>query len=345
MYRVLHVVGSLGIGGTELLLMQYMRYPKLDNYFIIFNEFSHKNNLINNVEKNKILTIDKVRIGNIVTNYYRIKKFIELHDIKILHTHVKWSSGFYVVYAWIIGLERRIVHAHSANAKKGFIQYVYQTLMRLCITFFGTHLIANSSSSGSKLFGKAKYIYLPNFIDPEPWLCESPQRDGFGLIYAGRLSSVKNIGFLLKVLVNLPKRFTLMIVGDGPERNNLEKLSRELGLCDRVEFKGFQSDIKSHLLTTKIFVSPSLSEGLGISLIEAQLTGALCVVSEGYPSEAIFVEENVSRLALNVDLWTESILEASKIQKVVSKEKIIKKYFEVGYSRERQLNMIYNIYG
>ena len=198
MYRVLHVVGSLGIGGTELLLMQYMRYPKLDNYFIIFNEFSHKNNLINNVEKNKILTIDKVRIGNIVSNYYRIKKFIKTHDIKILHAHVKWSSGIYVVYAWIIGLERRIVHAHSANAKKGFIQYVYQTLMRICITLFGTHLIANSSSSGSKLFGKAKYVYLPNFIDPEPWLCESPQRDGFGLIYAGRLSSVKNIGFLLK---------------------------------------------------------------------------------------------------------------------------------------------------
>ena len=66
---------------------------------------------------------------------------------------------------------------------------------------------------------------------------------------------------------------------------------------------------------------------------------------EGYPLEAIFVEENVSRLALNVDLWTESILEASKVQKVVSKEKIIKNYFEVGYSRERQLSMIYNIYG
>lgn len=345
MFRVLHVVGSLGIGGTELLLMQYMRYPGLHNYFIIFNEFAHKNNLINNVEQKNILTIDKVRIGNIITNYLRIKRFVKMHEIEILHSHVKWSSGIYVLYAWIIGIERRIVHAHSANAKKGFVQFVYQTLMRLCITLLGTHLVANSRSSGSKLFGKAKYVYLPNFIDPESWLCEFPQRDGFGLIFAGRLSSVKNIGFLLNVLVKLPQRFTLVIVGDGPERSNLEKLSSDLGLCDRVEFKGFQSDIKSHLLTAKIFVSPSLSEGLGISLIEAQLTGALCVVSDGYPLEAIFVEENVSRLALNVDLWAECIIQVSKIQKVVGQEEIVKNYSDAGYSREKQLSMIYNIYG
>ena len=57
----------------------------------------------------------------------------------------------------------------------------------------------------------------------------------------------------------------------------MEELSRELGLCDRVEFKVFRA-ILNRMLAAKIFVSPSLSEGLGISLIEAQLTGALCVV-------------------------------------------------------------------
>lgn len=345
MYRVIHVVGSLGIGGTELLLMQYKKYPKLDDYYIIFNEFSHKNNLINNVDKKKILTIDKVRFNNIVTNYFIIRKFIKCHDIKILHSHVKWSSGIYVLYAWIMGIKRRIVHAHSANSKNGVIQYVYQNIMRFLITLLGTDLVANSSSSGSKLFGKAKYIYLPNFIEPESWLSDTPKRDGFGLIYAGRLSSVKNIGFILNVVAKLPRRFTLVVVGDGPERKSLEEYSRELGLDDRVIFKGFQSNIKFHLLSNKIFVSPSFSEGLGISLIEAQLSGSLCVVSEGYPAESVFVEENVSRIALDVDLWTETILQTSEVQKVVSKHKILMSYNEAGYSRERQLRTIYSIYG
>lgn len=345
MFKVLHVVGSLGIGGTELLLMQYLRYPKLENYFIVFTEFNHKNNLSEYVDKSRVLTIDKIRLSNVIQNYVLINSFIRDNKINVLHTHVKWSSGMFVLYAWLMGIKRRIVHAHSANRKKGFFQFIYQRLMRLLILFFGTHLVANSSSSGRTVFGKSKYIYLPNYIEADPWLSSVKQRKPYELVFVGRLSEVKNLGFMLRVLAELPSEFKLTVVGDGPEKNHLLEMTRNLGLEKRVVFQGFRSDIKSFLLAAKIFVSPSISEGLGISLIEAQLTGTLCVVSDGYPLEAVFLEENVKRLSLNIDLWKEIIVKVNNSENMLSTDEIMLKYDMAGFSRANQIKMIYKLYG
>ena len=62
---------------------------------------------------------------------------------------------------------------------------------------------------------------------------------------------------------------TLMIVGDGPARESLDKYSRELGLQDKVIFTGYRHDIPRMLAAMDIFVLPSLVEGIPVSLLEA----------------------------------------------------------------------------
>jgi colanic acid/amylovoran biosynthesis glycosyltransferase len=90
----------------------------------------------------------------------------------------------------------------------------------------------------------------------------------------GRCVSAKGHDFLLLALAkckNQGLKFTWTFIGDGPERVRFEKLSAELGLSDRVRFKGSQNrtQVQAALLESDLFVLASLAEGLPVSLMEA----------------------------------------------------------------------------
>jgi glycosyltransferase involved in cell wall biosynthesis len=72
----------------------------------------------------------------------------------------------------------------------------------------------------------------------------------------------------------------LLLVGDGPERANLERQARELGVADRVVFVGYQSAPLSYLEAMDLFVLPSRSEGLSVSLLEAMAAGVPVAVTD-----------------------------------------------------------------
>lgn len=101
-----------------------------------------------------------------------------------------------------------------------------------------------------------------------------------------RLVPVKNLERLIHVFSDLIKTgsnthtLELWIVGDGPERANLELLSKKLGVGNVVSFLGFQHDIRKCLLQADVFVLPSLNEGSSVSLAEAMACGLPAVVTK-----------------------------------------------------------------
>lgn len=100
--------------------------------------------------------------------------------------------------------------------------------------------------------------------------------------YFGRLSKEKGIIFLLesiRMLDSLPLPVTLVIVGDGPQREELQAVVRSNGLADRVIFAGFQQDIRYWLTAIDVFVLPSMSEGTPMALLEAMSFGVPCIAS------------------------------------------------------------------
>ena len=72
----------------------------------------------------------------------------------------------------------------------------------------------------------------------------------------------------------------LLLVGDGPERANLERQARDLGVADRVLFAGFQSDPEPYYSVMDLFILSSRSEGLSISLLEAMARGVPVAVTD-----------------------------------------------------------------
>ena len=99
------------------------------------------------------------------------------------------------------------------------------------------------------------------------------------VVFAGRLIKEKNVDVLIKA-VNLVKKeipdVKCVIIGDGPEKKELEKLAYDLGLENNLEFTGFLDDydeVISYMKSSKVFVLPSTREGFGIVALEANACG------------------------------------------------------------------------
>jgi glycosyltransferase involved in cell wall biosynthesis len=98
----------------------------------------------------------------------------------------------------------------------------------------------------------------------------------------GRLAPQKGFDLLLRALARLPDDVTCMIVGDGPERANLERLAADLGLADRVTFTGWAEQPREYLPGFELVAMPSRFEGLPLLAIEAALLERPVVAAAAY---------------------------------------------------------------
>jgi glycosyltransferase involved in cell wall biosynthesis len=100
------------------------------------------------------------------------------------------------------------------------------------------------------------------------------------LASVGRLKAPKDFSTLLRALAALPDAsFEAVIAGDGPDRSTLEAEIGRLGIGDRVRLLGERRDIPELLGAADVFVLPSRSEGLPVSVLEAMVAGLPVVAS------------------------------------------------------------------
>ena len=128
---------------------------------------------------------------------------------------------------------------------------------------------------------------LPNGVDLEPFSrqVEPVDRARFGfnpedvvLIYVGRLGPEKNLPFLLRSFSGTAQAYeqaALLIVGDGPERDNLQDRARSMGLGHKIHFTGMvdYKELPRYLAAADAFVTASVTEVHPLSVIEAMAAG------------------------------------------------------------------------
>jgi N-acetyl-alpha-D-glucosaminyl L-malate synthase BshA len=91
------------------------------------------------------------------------------------------------------------------------------------------------------------------------------------LIHISNFRKVKRVEDVLRVFDQVRKKIPakLLLIGDGPERNNIERLCRELGTCDDIKILGKLVNPEQHLVLGDIFLLPSETESFGLSALEA----------------------------------------------------------------------------
>ncbi|MEM6360829.1 MAG: N-acetyl-alpha-D-glucosaminyl L-malate synthase BshA [Bacteroidota bacterium] len=120
---------------------------------------------------------------------------------------------------------------------------------------------------------------IPNFIDLSRFKKQKKEHfktaicpDGEKLlVHTSNFRKVKRVGDVVKTFYNLRKEIPakLLLVGDGPERNHIEALCRELGTCEDVRFLGKLEAVEEVLSVADLFLMPSEKESFGLAALEA----------------------------------------------------------------------------
>jgi L-malate glycosyltransferase len=120
--------------------------------------------------------------------------------------------------------------------------------------------------------------------------------DAFVMITIGRLVDRKKVDQLLRMVNTIKnQKLRLVVVGDGPDLNSLQKQAHELGVADQVVFAGFIPDQQKIdlLAASDIYVSTSQHEGFGLVFLEAMAQG-LPVVCYDHGGQTDFLEDGVN---------------------------------------------------
>lgn len=150
-------------------------------------------------------------------------------------------------------------------------------------------LSTNDAKRLKQLNPKINLVYIPTGIDLNKFKAHKTSlRRSLGInpyvkiiLSTSRLIKVKGLNYLLASVQKLKGDFVVLLAGSGPQEQELKKYA-----SDKVRFLGFRKDIPDLLATADVFVLPSLSEGLPLSLLEAMASSCACIVTDiGLPVE------------------------------------------------------------
>ena len=245
-------------------------------------------------------------------NWARFRRLLRERSYDVVYLNAFQALSLrYGLLARRAGVPVRILHSHNTALRPSLLRPLKLLVHRIARGLYGgtgTEYFACSDEAAaflfpSRLIRAGRVRFLPNGIETERFRFRSEVRgrlraelgleDRFVLGHIGRLCSQKNQLFLLEVLAALlPARpnACFLLVGEGEQLSALEERADELGIRDRVCFCGVTDKPQELLWAMDAFLFPSLFEGLGIALVEAQCAGLPTLCSEHVPGQAVCTE-------------------------------------------------------
>ncbi|NRG44680.1 glycosyltransferase family 1 protein, partial [Bacillus sp. CRN 9] len=343
--RVLQVFAKMNRGGAESMIMNL--YRNIDRSFIQFDFIVHTEDECSFDEEiyklgGKIYRVPAYKGSNHVSYIKEWDRFFNYHpEYKIIHGHMRSTASIYLKIAKNYGFIT-IAHSHNTSSGNGF-PAIAKNILQYPIRYIADYQLACSRAAGEWLFGKQVYkkdsfYILNNAIETKNFVFNNTIRDKIRkefLIedklvvgHIGRFHQQKNHELVIEIFQKVYEKNNnalLLLVGEGELRPSIEKKVKNLGLNNSVIFCGVRSDVSELLQAMDVFLFPSLYEGLGIVILEAQASGLPCIVSDKIPREA-FVTNLIQEVSLNssIDIWAEKILKYTQDNKRKNKYKQIK---------------------
>ena len=346
--RVAHIVGKMVGGGVEAFIMNYYRHINRDKIqfdFIIDSDST----LVPREEIESLggRIIEIPPYQKLFKYTKELRKVFRENKYKIVHSHLNTLSVFPLYCAWREKVPIRIAHSHSTSNKKEWKKNIIKNLLRPFSNVFATNYFACTEHAGRWMFGNKEYdngnVYiLNNAIDINDFLYDENERkikrkelgieNKFVIGHIGRFVEQKNHRFLIELFNDFHKKRAdsiLMLIGQGPLLTEIKEKVKKLNIDDSVLFLGQREDTNKLYQAMDLFLFPSLYEGLGIVMIEAQSSGLPCIASTEVPKVAK-VNENVEFICLKdpVSKWKESIEKHIHDRKIVN----INDFKNSGYS-------------
>ncbi|MFA9212753.1 MAG: glycosyltransferase family 4 protein [Candidatus Methylacidiphilales bacterium] len=304
--RIIQIANSFGIGGREnviLNLCNNLSTEKFDIHLVLLSND-------NNEQTAKLLPHVKVHIlpfsersfngFKIVTIFIPLilllRKKINHINPHVIHSHALFV--WLVIICLAIKLSKaKVSHFHTVHtsglyySNKGFVNWIRLNSEKLALKLNDSIIIAISKglkNNLNKIFkNKVELVYngidFKNFIPQTNIEIEKLINDRTVVTYLSRLDVGKNHLLLLeawKKVVEINQNVVLFLIGDGKEREKIEKFIQKNSLQESVILFGNSNEVATILSYSHIAVFPSLFEGLPISLLEKMAFKLPVIVSD-----------------------------------------------------------------
>lgn len=330
--RVLHVMSTLGRGGAETIVMDWLRH--IDRQEVAFDFVVRDDGIEHAYEA------EAVALGSHIVKAppFKLKGFLAYiawwyrclrshEEWGIVHAHHTTPAFVYLAVARILG-RRTIVHSHAAGRTYRGLYSLFRWTLRWPLRWIATVRLACSRAAGDWMFGRSVETHvIHNGVDLARFNYSSElrlaTRKSLGLSHnlvvghVGRFHHQKNHTRLLRIFKRVLERepeARLLLVGDGPLRGELEGEIASLGLDEAVVLAGVREDVPDLLAAMDVFLLPSHFEGLPVVVVEAQASGLPCVVS-GAVTDEVALTDLVRFVSLDEPdtVWADAVLAAATV--------------------------------
>lgn len=330
MKKILHIIHGLNLGGAENFIFNLLKAIDENKYRF---DFAIQEPDIKHTEFKKLIEAKGGKIfvipdflHNPIGQYVRLRKIFKT-GYDYVHIHM---NAFINPIPAIVASHAKcnvIIHSHSTQNGRGGTagKLVHEMNKRMFLKRKFIRL-ACSREAGGWMFDNRFFKVIPNAIDIAKYQYNDEFRREIRERYAlndeyiigqiGRLIPLKNQVFSLRVLSKLREKAPhlktkLMIVGEGPEKQNLMNLVAHLHIEDEVIFSGAVHNINEYYSAFDSFIMPSLFEGLALVSVEAQAAGLKTMVSDTVTRE-VNISGTVTFLPLdNVSKWVDALIQNS----------------------------------
>ena len=350
--RILHVLGTTQLGGAESRIMDLYRH--VDRERVQFDFLVHTGGegfFDKEIQElgGRIFRVPRFRFYNYFSYKKAVKNFFEKnHEFRAVQGHITSTAAIYLPIAKRAGIPLIIAHARSAGVDKG-IKGVLTRLLRRNLSKKADFLFTCSELAGISVFGRkaveaGKTVFVPNAIDCEAFeydgLRRGKLREELGLSgkyvigHVGRFHYAKNHEYLLQVFAALCKKgekeYALLLLGEGGGMEVAEKQAEDLGISDRVLFAGNKRNVYDYYQAMDYFVYPSRFEGLPGTVVEAQVSGLRCLMSDSICTE-VMATELVHAMSIQdaPERWAEYIVDTQDYERSGRREQMEKAGFDV----------------
>lgn len=275
-------------------------------------------------EREEDLILRNVKVIKYPCNTMGIKiksfmKVVKEGNYDVIHFHTGHESALLCMLCYMVGNKNVIVHAHTTQSGDENCRRIHLLKKRVIYTISNiiyrnmACCVACSIDAAQFMFGThaKRTEILMNGIDLNRFRQLEKKKTEYSFCINARIDTQKNPFFVLEIMKELVKIEPLVYlewIGQGPLERQLKQKISDYGLDNNISLLGVCNDVEKVLARNKYFLFPSLYEGLGIVLIEAQVAGLKCFISETIPENANCGGCKVIPLSLGASEWAKNIL-------------------------------------
>ena len=305
-------------------------------------------------------------LGSKIKHFKMLYRLLRNGKYDVFQTNIDLFNGPNLFVAWLAGVPVRCCHSHNTMQQKSVVQgmtfpvRIYQTIMKwMCWTFSNRRNGCSEDAMNFLFSGRDwhqdKYpIVVNNGIDIEHYRKQidvERKKIEFGLttkyniITVGRIIPQKNPLFIAESFAQLCKirnDVDLVWVGIGDKEKECREILKREKVLDRVHFLGSRNDVNEILHCCDLFYMPSVFEGLGIVIIEAQAAGLPCIVSDTVPKETNCGAVHYIPLKADKAVWAKAMSDVLDGKMIFEVNEVSLQRFSLHHMAEQMMQIFDN---